>query len=79
MATHLVMGKTTSKKALSYVHTQRGANPRLGRSWTGLNLDASARSTYTNVGPKIRSKPKRIFPFCFNFSNRKLKINCYRI
>ena len=54
--THLVMGKTTSKKALSCAGTQGGANPKLGRSSTGLNLGASARHVYTNVESKLGSE-----------------------
>ena len=53
-------------------HTE-GANPRLGRSSTGLNLCGSARLWYMNVRPKIGSSPKSKFPFCFNFFQLKIR------
>ena len=49
------MGKITSKKALSCARTHR--------SPIDLNLYASARPAYTNVGPKSSSETSQIFSF----------------
>ena len=69
IVTHLVIGKTTSKKALSCTRLQEGENPKLGRNSTCLNLFASARPTYMNVGPKLGLEANQIFLFKFlNFS-----------
>ena len=67
-----MIGKTTSKKALSCTRLQEGENPKLGRNSTCLNLFASARPTYMNVGPKLGLEANQIFLFNLIFSNRKL-------
>ena len=58
-----MMGKITSKKAFFCARTQGGANPKLGQSLTGLNLGASARPAYINVGSKLGPEANRNFPF----------------
>ena len=71
--THLVMGKTTSKKALSCAHTQKVQIP-------GSN---GARQVWTCVGArdygtwmldqKLGLVPNQNFPFCFNFFQLKIR------
>ena len=62
------MGKTTNKNALSFARTQGVQIPGSDgarRGLTNLNLCASARPAYTNVGPKLGPETYRIFSILF--------------
>ena len=76
MLTHLVLGKTTSKKALFYTRTQGCKSQTLNP--TSLNLGAHDLCTQMS-NRKLGLDPNEFFHFILIFSNRKLKANYYKI